>query len=86
MDENEKVKAFVKYSPSYNPMDPNPIYEPSSIIFKDDAWFEGVAPEELSQCVKDAILNGLTQAHEVTTLRFQELEAEMLAAMSPPQS
>jgi hypothetical protein len=74
-----KVKASFKYVPISNPMDPNPDYEAVKFEF-DDAYFESATPEELSEAVKECVLNGIENTNVAVAEKYAVLQTDLMAA------
>ena len=77
---NGKVKGNFKYVPNTNPMDPNPEYEPQNFEF-DDEFYASASPEELSDAIKEAILNGIEVTNNAASEKYSVLQADLMAAM-----
>jgi hypothetical protein len=69
-----KVTANMKFVPVKNPMDPNPDYEAVSFEF-DDAFYESATPEELSEAVKESIVEGIKVTNEAVAVKYQTMQA-----------
>ncbi|KAL3911127.1 MAG: hypothetical protein SGARI_001794 [Bacillariaceae sp.] len=78
--ENGKVTAMCKFSPSKNPMDPQPDYETTGFEF-DDEWYESSSPEDLSAAVKEAIMNGIEATNLAVGEKYKVLEEDLKGAM-----
>ena len=84
---NGKVKASFKYVPATNPMDPNPDYEAVSFDF-DDEFFGSASPEDLSEAVKECIMDGIENTNKGVSEKYAALQedlAEALSAMKPKE-
>jgi hypothetical protein len=79
-----KVKASFKYVPISNPMDPNPDYEAVKFEF-DDAFFESATPEELSEAVKECVLNGIENTNLAVAEKYAVLQSDLMAAFGQGQ-
>ena len=78
--ENGKVTATCKFSPSKNPMDPQPEYETTALKF-DEEWYESASAEDLSKAVKEAVLKGVEAAALAVTEKYKVLEEDLKGAM-----
>ncbi|MGK3750791.1 MAG: hypothetical protein ACI8RD_003091 [Bacillariaceae sp.] len=79
-----KVTVECKFSPSKNPMDPQPDYDAVGFDF-DEEWYDSVTPEELSAAVKEAVIDGIEKTNVVVGEKYKIL-GEELAAMSQAES
>lgn len=75
-----KVKAFFKYVPVMNPMDPNPDYEATSFEF-DDEFYESASPEELGEACKEAVLSGVETINTVVAEKYAVLQQDLMEAL-----
>jgi hypothetical protein len=75
-----KVTVECKFSPSKNPMDPQPDYDAVGFDF-DEEWYDSVTPEELSTAVKEAVIDGIEKTNVVVGEKYKIL-GEELAAMT----
>ena len=75
-----KVTVECKFSPSKNPMDPQPDYDAVAFDF-DEEWYNSATPEELSDAVKLAVIDGIEKTNVVVGEKYKIL-GEELAAMS----
>ena len=71
-----KVTATVKFAPSKNPMDPSPGYETTAIDF-DEEWFEGASTDDISNAVKDALMDGIEVTNVAVTEKYKALEEDI---------
>ncbi|KAG7346368.1 YbaB/EbfC DNA-binding family protein [Nitzschia inconspicua] len=75
-----KVKAICKFSPSKNPLDPQPDFETTGFEF-DDEWYESVSPEDLSAAVMEAIKDGTEKTSQAVTEKYKVLEEDVRGAL-----
>lgn len=71
-----KVTVDCKFSPSKNPMDPQPDYKAAGFDF-DQEWFDAASPEDLSAAVKDALMNGIEVTNEAVKEKYKQLEEDL---------
>jgi len=73
---NGKVTVDCKFSPSKNPMDPQPDYDAVAFDF-DEEWYDSVTPEELGTAVKEALLDGIEQTNVAVSEKYEILGKEL---------
>merc|ERR1719491_515153 len=71
-----KVTVSCKFSPSKNPMDPQPDYQATGFDFNEE-WYEGVSPEDLGKAVEEALLNGIENTNEAVKEKYKALEEDL---------
>jgi YbaB/EbfC DNA-binding family len=74
-----KVKGSFQFVPIMNPLDPNPDYEAKSFEF-DDEFFASASPEELSEAVKECVLNGIEKTNVAVAEKYSVLQSDLMAA------
>lgn len=79
-----KVTAQFKFVPIKNPMDPNPDYEATSFEF-DDAFYESATPDEISEAVRESIIDGIKTTNEAVAVKYQSMQADLMAAFGGPE-
>jgi DNA-binding protein YbaB len=73
-----KVTVDCKFSPSKNPMDPQPDYLATKFDFDKD-WYEAASPEELSTAVQEAFKSGIEATNEAVKAKYSQLEEDIKA-------
>jgi len=71
-----KVIVDCKFSPSKNPMDPQPDYDAVAFDF-DEEWYNSVTPEDLGTAVKEALLDGIEQTNAAVSEKYKILGEEL---------
>ena len=71
-----KVTVSCSFSPSKNPMDPQPDYKTTGFDF-DETWYDGATPEELSTAVKEALMDGIEKTNNAVMEKYKLLEADL---------
>jgi YbaB/EbfC DNA-binding family len=74
-----KVTGTFKYVPISNPMDPNPDYECTAFTF-DQAYYDAASPEELSEAVKAAVVDGIANTNLAVAEKYAVLQEDLLEA------
>eukprot|EP00536_Pseudo-nitzschia_multiseries_P001576 jgi/Psemu1/234760/estExt_Genewise1.C_200003 len=71
-----KVTVSCSFSPSKNPMDPQPDYKATKFDF-DEEWFSGASPEDISAGVKEALMDGIEVTNEAVKEKYSQLEEDI---------
>merc|ERR1712087_14593 len=71
-----KVTIQCKFSPSKNPMDPQPDYQASGFEF-DEEWWEGASPEDISEAIQDAYRDGIAVTNVAVQAKYKQLEEDI---------
>mmetsp|Transcript_24049 Transcript_24049/g.51129 ORF Transcript_24049/g.51129 Transcript_24049/m.51129 type:complete len:164 (+) Transcript_24049:110-601(+) len=71
-----KVTVSCSFSPSKNPMDPQPDYKATGFDFDAD-WYEAASPEDLSTAVKEALMDGIDKTNEAVKEKYKLLEEDL---------
>ena len=71
-----KVIVKCSFSPSKNPMDPQPDYKATGFEF-DEEWYDAATPEELSTAVKEALMDGTEKTNNAVMEKYKLLEADL---------
>mmetsp|Transcript_7119 Transcript_7119/g.17863 ORF Transcript_7119/g.17863 Transcript_7119/m.17863 type:complete len:166 (+) Transcript_7119:125-622(+) len=71
-----QVTVSCSFSPSKNPMDPQPDYQATKFDFDAD-WFEGASPEDIGAAVKEALMDGIEVTNEAVKQKYSLLEEDI---------
>lgn len=71
-----KVTVECKFSPSKNPMDPQPGNDVAAISF-DNEWYDAATPEELSAAVKEAVSDAIKKTNDAMSEKYKILGEQL---------
>ena len=75
-----KVTAMCKFSPSGNPMDPQPDYAATGFVF-DEEWYDAASPEDIATAAKEAITNAIEKTNIAVSEKYKVLEEDLKSTM-----